>query len=143
MLKFLGMTLSKNKLILLNHCVCPGQGQIYECTACGGGLTEWSGSLFECQSRKILLRHGEFRDDSISGQCHSSNGAVITAQSIGPGVPDINMNESCYTSQLHLQNMTASDNNKTVACHIVDDQSERAIGNITVTAITGALDEKK
>ena len=99
----------------------------------------WTGSLFECVSREIQLRHREFRDNSVTGQCYSSNGAVMTAQSIGPGVPDINMNGVCYTSQLHLQNVTVSDNNKTIACHHVDENSERLIDTDTIVLTTGEL----
>ena len=99
----------------------------------------WTGSLFDCLSQDINLRHREFGDNSVTGQCYSSNGAVITAQSIGPGVPDINMNGFCYTSQLRLQNVTASDNNKTIACHHVDENSERVIDNDTIVLTTGEL----
>ena len=64
---------------------------------------------------------------------------MITAKSIGPGVPDINMNGFCYTSQLHLQNVAASDNNETIACHHVDENSERVIDNDTIVLTTGEL----
>ena len=141
----IGMTSPRNELVQLNDCNCPGQNLIliYECTVCGEGATEWKGSLFDCPNRNIILRHGQFGDDSITGECHSSNGTVmLTAQSIGPGELDINTNGFCYTSQLRLQNVTADDNNKTVACNLVDEQSERAIGNITVTVITGAPIER-
>ena len=99
----------------------------------------WTGSLFDCLSQDINLRHRQFEDNSVTGQCYSGNGAVITAQSIGPGVPDINMNGFCYTSQLRLQNVVASDNNKTITCYRVDENSERVIDNDTLVLTTGEL----
>ena len=65
---------------------------------------------------------------------------MITAQSIGPGVHDINMNGFCYTSQSRLQNVAASDNNKTIsACHRVDENSERVIDHDTIVLTTREL----
>lgn len=128
-------------LLQLNHCNCPGQNLVYECTVCGEGATVWTGSLFECPNGQILLRHREFRDDWPIGECCSSNGVLITAQSIGPGEPDIHTwsDGFCYTSQLRLQNVTISDNNKTIACHHNDGNSVRVIDNDTLVLTTGEL----
>ena len=98
----------------------------------------WTGSLFECQNKQIILRHMEFRNDLVSGECYSSNGAVITAQSIGQGEPDMNTNGVCYTSHLRLQNVTMSYNNKTIAC-LHNDGTEMVVHNVSINVITGAL----
>ncbi len=85
--------------------ICPGDIAAYRCTVCGAGATLWSGSIFECTSGEILLRHAEFLNNrsasSIGGQCNK--GAVV-AQSIGVDV-DTNSSHSvreCYSSHLNI-----------------------------------------
>ena len=80
-------------------------------------LHVWTGSIFNCTSGEIALRHRLFGDDSnstASGECN--DGAVI-AHSVG--VVSTN-NTDCYISQLNVMSTTYFTEfgikNKTVTC---------------------------
>ena len=40
----------------LYDCTCDGHPQIYECTAFGGGFTDWQGSAFDCEGNQNMVR---------------------------------------------------------------------------------------
>ena len=90
----------------------------------------WTGSLFDCISGQIILRHRRFEFGFASGGCN--NGAV-TARSIGV----LNVNGSlCYSSQLNFI-VSSAMNNKTVTCLHDDSISENVIDTLTINITTG------
>ena len=107
-----------NSLKLLNDCICPGNEVTYECTVCGQGATVWTGSssLFNCRSGEIILRHRAFEEET-SGECNLIINRAVVANSVGPGVTDLNNLITCYTSQLHLRNQTYSDGDNITCLH--------------------------
>ena len=128
-----GVTQSSNGgLVLLNDCSCPGEELSFECTTCGEGATAWTGSLFDCASYDIILRHSQYEYNSTIGECN--NGAVI-ARSIG--VLDIN-GSRCYSSQLSVI-INSAMNNKTVTCLYLNRTSEIVIDTLRIDITTGIL----
>ena len=117
--------------MLLNGCICAGHEVIYQCTVCGQGATEWTGSLFDCVGGSIILRHNRFGSGSVGGECN--NGAVI-ASSIGTSTINCSL---CFISQLSFS-ASYDKNNKTISCvHIDDTSSETVVDTITVVITTG------
>ena len=117
----------KNDLVPVSGCICPGREVLYQCTVCGPGATEFSGSLFNCAGDKITLRH---QAHSPTGEC---NGGAVTASII-----DVfnTSNNDCYLSQLNIS-MSAGMNNKTITCLHVDGSNETVIGTVIVSFTRG------
>ena len=112
---------TRDELIQLSECICPGYTLTYQCNLVGrGGATLWNGSLFDCPSKsnQILLRHSEF-EDSASGDCNSE---AVIANSIGISLT--NSSNQCYSSQLNIA-VSPSMNNKTIECNHEDIQQGR------------------
>ena len=106
----------------------------YECTVCGEGATLWSGSLFNCFSNEIILRHSRLENQSARGVCN--NGSVF-AQII----EQITYNDTyCYISKLNIamSNTVSDANNKTIKCqHIVGALNETLVNETAVDFLTG------
>ena len=97
----------------VNSCTLLEQEAIaYQCTVCGEGGTVWTGSLFDCTSNGIILRHRLLENGSASGARGECNNRAVTAHSIGVLREN---NTNCYVSQLHIS-MNTDINNKTVTC---------------------------
>ena len=123
----------------LDDCICSGQDVTFQCTVCGEGGTEWSGSLFrQCTSGAIYLRHREFSLNSTTRACGKTRNILI-AKSIGPGEFDANKNLTCYTSQLNLHNITTTDNNNTVTCVHVESGSKQTVVDTTTLLLTTGI----
>ena len=107
----------------------------YECGICseGAGATVWTGSVFNCTSGEITLRHRDFGTELVSGECNSRN---VTAHSTG--VLDTNSSR-CFFSQLNV--ILSNDvKNKTVMCLHVDGTREAVVNTHTVGFTTGAAE---
>ena len=105
----------------------------FECTACGGVATVWTGSLFDCGGYdEIVLVHIRFEYGSASGECN--NGAVL-ARSIG--VLDVD-GSNCYSSQLNVI-ISSAMNNKTVTCLRDDGISVTVINTLKINITTGII----
>ena len=102
----------------------------YECTVCGGGATVWTGSLFNCTSDKITLRHSQF--ETASGDC---NYGEITASSVR--LDTVNCSQ-CFVSQLRFLASNA-ENNKTILCKYFNGTREIFVDSATVTLTTGKI----
>ena len=125
----------RNQLVQVNSCTLFEQRAIaYECTVCGEGGTEWTGSLFDqCVSNGIILRHGKFEDGSASGSRGECNNGAVTAHSIGVYREN---NTNCYISQLNIS-MIADINNKTVTCiHIFGSLNETVVDTTAIGYIS-------
>ena len=116
-----GLTPSESKL-----CACVDQGLTFNCTINGSGITEWSGSAFDCPGG-ILLRHLNFMDGTM-GICNSGQ---IVGRSLG-------VDNGCYSSQLTV-NATASLNNTSVQCVHNLLGEKNTIGVISLTVISGKI----
>ena len=79
---------NNNTFVQLYDCTCLGHTQILECTVCGPGATVWQGSALQCQSSEIRLRHSQFINSQVTGEC---NDGAIVAKSVGS-------QDGCYTS---------------------------------------------
>ena len=104
-------------------CACPGRMLNYTCTTVGTGNTRWGGTLFDCPSNVIVLRHERFTSGPVVGVC---NGGAVRAQSVG-------VEDNCYTSQLTFI-VDPSFNNKTVVC---THNSLNVIGTSIITLMQG------
>ena len=122
----------------LNDCVCLGHEVTYECTVCGEGATVWTGSLFDCTSGEIVLRHRDFNSSLTHGIC---NNKTVDATD----VTIINGSE-CYTSQLRFV-INHDQINKTVTClhdRVVNNTvTQITVGEISVTVTKGTFLSKK
>ena len=85
-------------------CICPGDTLIFVCSVSGGVATIWRGTVFQCLSSEITLRHKRYAG-GISGVCNSG---AITASSIG-------VSDNNYTSQLNVT-VSPEMNNKSIEC---------------------------
>lgn len=52
--------LQAENLHAITDCVCPGDVVTYECTVCGGLVTVWGGSAFQCAKQEIILSNRRF-----------------------------------------------------------------------------------
>ena len=127
---------TNNQLTQLYDCVCPGEGLLYECTVCGEGATVWTGSAFFCTAagNEIILRHSEYENASISGEC---NDGAVAARSIE--VTD-SQNGQCYSSQLDIS-LNAVKDNKTVECLYVAGINETLVDTHTIRFTTGKVNQ--
>ena len=62
--------------MVLNECVCPSRELRLQCTVEGGGVTEWTGTAFDCpvENNKIILPHVQFELGGAVGVC--TNGTI-------------------------------------------------------------------
>ena len=120
----------RNQLVQVNSCTLLEQRAIaYECTVCGEGVTLWTGSLFDCASNGIILRHRLFEGGSASGARGECNNGAVTAHSIGVLREN---NTNCYISQLNIS-MNTDRNNKTVTCiHISGPLNETVVDTTAI-----------
>ena len=96
----------------------------------GGDFTFWKGTLFNCASNRIILRHDEFSNqEGSSGECN--NGAVV-ATSIAADA-----NNMCYTSQLSIQPVTQDMDNRTIVCINEDGPDSETNHTITLRLTRG------
>ena len=122
--------------MVLSECTCPGRELRLECTVEGGGITEWSGTAFDCLqgNNEIVLRHSQFSESGeATGEC---NNGIIIGRSLNRRLK-IDGLKFLYTSQLTIQLPLEKDMNdtlegKTVEC-IYDD------GTITTTINTHTI----
>ena len=86
----------------------------------------WTGSIFNCTSGEISLRHRLFGYDSDSGARGGCNDGAVTAHSVG--VVSTN-NTNCYVSQLNVMSTTyfTDINDKTVTCLHVSGTNETVV----------------
>ena len=113
------------------HCVCVGELIQFECSASGTGTTIWEGSAFSnCTGSRIALRHSQFTGGGTSRSCNSGG---IVGYSAGDGVND------CYTSRLNVSVRDTSLEGQTVLCTHVVAQTTTAIGNYTISLLTGMI----
>ena len=124
---------TSNTLVQLGDIVCPGQEVIYECTICGDGATVWTGSLFDCTSGDITLRHSGFEGGLATGECN--NGALIARST---RIITIN-STSCFISQLKFSASLdlVIESNSTVECFHVDGKNETIVDTVPVVFTTG------
>ena len=94
--------------MVLSECVCPGRELRLQYTVAGSGITEWSGTAFECleHGNEILLRHFQFESERATGECN--NGTII-GRNLNKTFDGLN---STFTSQLiiHLPSVNATGN---------------------------------
>ena len=123
------------QLVVLSECVCPGRELRLQCTVVGGGITEWSGTAFDCleHGNEILLRHIHFESEraTVTGECN--NGTII-GHNLNRTFDGLN---STFTSQLiiHLPLLNATGNTleeKTVECVYDDGLGETIIDTHTI-----------
>ena len=97
----------------------------------------WTGSIFNCTSGEITLRHHQFGSGSNSGAAGECNDGAVTAHSVG--VVSAN-NTDCYISQLNVTSTThfTDINNKTVTCLHVIDTCETVVDTRKYMFITGS-----
>ena len=129
---------SRNQLVQTNYCSSPGHSITYECTVCGPGATVWTGSIFNCRSGGITLRHHLFGYDSDFGAQGECNNGAVTAHSVG--VVNTN-NTDCYISQLNVMSTTyfTDISNKTVTCLHVNGTHETVVDTRKFRSITGII----
>ena len=113
-----------------SYCVCPGDQQMFECTAIGGVATVWHGSVInDCNQNNILSDEIIFSHSRIlrglleRGSC---NNGSIQAQSIGV------VNNNHYISQLNVT-VSSDMHNKTIECDRVAVDGTRVMFRITLT----------
>ena len=116
---------------LSDHCICPGQVVSLECTIVGGGTTVWEGSAFDCSSNdnEIQLRHSQFQNKNLVGQCNDGN---ILAR------PFSVVQNNCFTSQLNIT-VTMRMDGETVVCVHDDGGNMTTVGTWTVSITTGKI----
>ena len=122
------------QLVVLSECVCPGGELKLECTVVGAGFTVWRGTVFDCISNQIVLRHSRFMNGMAMGVCN--NGDII-GRSVNKLSSDLN-----FTSQLTVQlDVDATQEGRTVECvyHDVIQNGEIVIGTYTIVYTTGKL----
>ena len=107
----------------VTDCVCLEEMETYECTVCGGAVTVWGGSGFQCSTGEILVDH---RDFFSTGECN--NGRIVAR--------GISMDNGCYTSQLNLV-FDVGLQGSTVICSVDNGTFSREVGTDTVRATTG------
>lgn len=107
-------------------CACPGRVLTYTCTAVGTGSTQWEGTLLDCPSNVIVLRHERYPSETVAGEC---NGGAVVARIVG-------VEDSCYTSQLTFA-VSSSFNNKTVVCTHSSNVRIRIIGTSVIVLMEG------
>ena len=90
------------------ECFCPGDVETYTCTVSGGGITEWTGTSFDCPANGgiVTLTHSRFT--SIRS---CNNGAI---EGVGTLV-NTSVTPNCFTSQLSI-NISSTMNGQTVQC---------------------------
>ena len=98
-----------------NGCLCPGSSVVFECTvnASTEGLTVWEAA--GC-SQDVVLDHGDF------------------VNRIGTGCPNvygkgISINNSCYVSELTIENVSESSIGGNVTCLLDVGSSQTIIGH--------------
>ena len=116
----------------VNDCICLGDHVIYECTVVGEGATVWTGNLFQCTSGEIVLRHGEFQMDSITGEC---NDGRVTAHSIRTFNDSHNQ---FYLSQLNIS-VTPEINFKNITCLHVDGMMQTLVNTSIISLTRGKI----
>ena len=96
----------------------------------------WTGSVFNCTSGEITLRHHQFGNGLNSGASGECNDGAVTAHSVG--VVSAN-NTDCYISQLNVLTTTyfTDINNKTVTCLHVIDTCETVVDTTRLAFVTG------
>ena len=109
------------------RCACSNDILTFNCTIIGGGITQWSGTAFDCEHNlnEILLLHENFDDPG------GTDGTCNNGQIVGRSVSVI---ENCYTSQVSVTT-SAELNNKTVRC--IHNTEVIPIGEILLTIISG------
>ena len=123
---------------MITDCICPGHDILltYECTVCGEGVTVWTGSLFDCTSNDIILRHRLLENGSASGTRGECNNGAVTAHNIGVLREN---NTNCYISQLNISMMNTDISNKTVTCLHAFGPNETVVDTTTIHSINGIL----
>ena len=91
----------------------------------------WTGSLLNCTGNEIILRHSEFVNGSVSGEC---NNGEVTAHNVRV---EVSHNDQCYSSQLNIILTKSVVNNKTIQCLYVVGTREVVINTHTVQFTTG------
>lgn len=120
------LSLQAENFHAITDCVCPGDVVTYECTVCGGRVTVWGGSAFQCANQEILLSNRNFGTSGASGVCN--DGAIV-----GRGISAEN---DCYTSQLNIT-FTDGLQNSTIVCSVDNGTYSRAIGRDLLRKSTG------
>ena len=122
------VNLARNEFLVPTNigCVCPDTDLVYTCTAVGSGNTQWRGTLFECTSNRIILRHDRYASGGVSGDCNDN---TVVAQSVG-------VENSCYTSQLVFTVISAY-SNRTVSCLHNSNVGISTIGSSVITVTEG------
>ena len=103
-------------------CICPGQLVIYECTTEGPGSTRWRGSVFNCTSNEIRLRHSQFDSGSAVGVCN--DGAILAR--------GIRRDNLTFISQLSVT-IEKSMMGKTIQCLHHDGINGNIVGSHTIS----------
>ena len=85
----------------------------------------WHGSAFDCPLNEILLRHSQFPNGNLRGECNSGN---ICAHAENTG------EDNTFVSRL-IANVTSFVVNKTITCSY-DDGSRQHLVNTTVVSLT-------
>lgn len=120
-----GLT-AQNELTIKSSCTCSGYNKVFDCSIVGEGTTVWQGSVFDCSTNDISLRHTNIASGVAIGVCN--DGAIV-----GRGIA---VNGSCYTSQLTV-NVNSAMDGRTVECVYDDGASTNTIGT-TVLTLTSA-----
>lgn len=89
--------------------VCPGQTIIYECTVCGGVVTVWKGSVFDCVHNANMIALLHFNLEFNTGECNDGDIVAFGIRSV----------DGCYTSQLNIT-MRDGTQMKSVECTMDD-----------------------
>ena len=123
------------QFVVLSKCVCSGRELRLQCTVEGGGITEWTGTAFDCpvENNKITLRHFHFESGGAIGVCN--NGTII-GRSLNRTLSFDGL-KFIHTSQLTIWLPLQSDMNdtlegKTVGCIYDDGATTTTISTYTV-----------
>ena len=121
-------------LLTSNNCgTCIGHQLVYECTTIGPGSTVWTGTVFHCRSKSIVLSHSLFNmPGGTEGSCNNGDRVIVGHSRRAASIN----NSYAYTSQLNVT-VDASMSGETVKCVYNDGASENAIGNNTVVIREG------
>ena len=121
---------NKNNFVQLYDCTCLGHTQIFECTVCGPGFTVWQGSALQCQASEIRLRHSQFINSQVTGEC---NDGAIAAWSVGS-------QNGCYVSVLTVD-IGMEMVNQTIECVYYDNvqSSSTTVGETRLIITEGII----
>ena len=124
---YTSLSSANNLLPHYDSCLCPEGILVFVCSVNGGVATVWKGTIFNCPSNEITLRHSAF--ENATGTCNDGN---IVAYNI-----DVDIANNSYSSQLNVT-VSPEMHNGTIEC-VRDkfDLTSVTVGTYTLILATG------